>query len=125
MLSAATLAGWQRVVALVQPETILRWHRDGFRSLSGRKSRSSGADRRLAADTVALIRAMATDNRTWGECRFGRVGRAALASVGRFPAAGVSSNLNRLKEVMEAGRVTDTSDALKNKFEHQGSIGPT
>lgn len=31
MVSAATLQGWQRVVAIVQPETVLRWHRHGFR----------------------------------------------------------------------------------------------
>lgn len=34
----------------------------------------------------------------------GRVGRAALALIGRFPSEEVSSNLHRLKEVMETGR---------------------
>ena len=62
MVSAATLPGWQRVVAIVQPETILRWHRDGFRWTWRRKSKSSGTERRLAAETVALIRTMATAN---------------------------------------------------------------
>jgi len=38
MVSAATLPGWQRVVAIVQPETVLRWHRDGFRWVLRRKS---------------------------------------------------------------------------------------
>src|SRR5260370_3528674 len=41
-------------------------HREGFRRISKRKSKSAGADRRLAAETVVLIRAMATANRTWG-----------------------------------------------------------
>jgi hypothetical protein len=66
MVSAATLPGWQRVVAIVQPETVLRWHRDGFRWVLRRKSKSCGAERRLAAETIALIRTMATENRTWG-----------------------------------------------------------
>jgi hypothetical protein len=46
---------------------------------------------------------------------FGRLGRAALALMGKFPAEEVSSNLCRLKEVMETRRVTDTSYAVKGK----------
>ncbi len=40
----------------------------------------------------------------------GRLGRAALALVGKFPAEEVSSNLHRLKEVMETG--------MAGKFAH-------
>jgi uncharacterized membrane protein len=46
----------------------------------------------------------------------GRVGRAALALIGKFPAEEVASNLHRLKEVMETGRVSDTSYAVAGKF---------
>jgi uncharacterized membrane protein len=46
----------------------------------------------------------------------GRLGRAALALIGKFPAEEVSSNLHRLKEVMETGRVTDTSYSVPGKF---------
>jgi uncharacterized membrane protein len=46
----------------------------------------------------------------------GRLGRAALALVGKPPAAEVASNLHRLKEVMETGRVTDRSHAVAGKF---------
>lgn len=46
----------------------------------------------------------------------GRIGRVALALIGKFPAAEVTSNLHRLKEVIETGRVTDTSHAVKGKF---------
>ena len=35
----------------------------------------------------------------------GRVERAALALIGKFPSEEVSANLHRLKEVMETGRV--------------------
>ena len=49
----------------------------------------------------------------------GRVGRAALALIGKFPAEEVSANLHRLKEVMETGRVTDTSYSVAGKFNHQ------
>lgn len=47
----------------------------------------------------------------------GRLGRAALALVGKFPAEEVSANLHRLKQVMETGHVTDTSYAVAGKFD--------
>ena len=46
----------------------------------------------------------------------GRLGRAALAMIGKFPDGEVSANLHRLKELMETGRVTDTSYAVPGKF---------
>jgi len=46
----------------------------------------------------------------------GRLGSLALALVGKFPAAEVASNLHRLKQVMEVGRVTDTSHSVAGKF---------
>ncbi|HEU4586073.1 MAG TPA: SRPBCC family protein [Gemmatimonadaceae bacterium] len=46
----------------------------------------------------------------------GGLGRAALAVIGKFPREEVASNLHRLKELMETGRVTDTSYAVPGKF---------
>jgi uncharacterized membrane protein len=46
----------------------------------------------------------------------GRLGRAALAVLGKSPAAEVSSNLHRLKEILETGRVSDTSHSVAGKF---------
>lgn len=46
----------------------------------------------------------------------GRLGRAALALMGRFPAEEVAANLHRLQQLMETGRVTDTSYAVAGKF---------
>jgi uncharacterized membrane protein len=46
----------------------------------------------------------------------GRLGRAALALIGKFPAEEVHSNLRRLKEVMETGRMIDTSCSVPGKF---------
>jgi uncharacterized membrane protein len=46
----------------------------------------------------------------------GRLGRAALALIGKFPAQEVRSNLHRLKELVETGRVTDKSYAVPGKF---------
>jgi uncharacterized membrane protein len=50
---------------------------------------------------------------------FGRVGRVALALIGKSPAEEVSSNLHRLKQILETGSVTDTSFAVAGKFADQ------
>jgi uncharacterized membrane protein len=57
-----------------------------------------------------------TDVREVMKPPLGRLGRAALALIGKFPAEEMSSNLRRLKEVLETGRVTDTSHAVAGKF---------
>jgi len=49
----------------------------------------------------------------------GRLGRVALALIGKFPTEEVTSNLHRLKELMETGRVSDTSYSVAGKFSHQ------
>ena len=46
----------------------------------------------------------------------GRLDRAALALIGKFPAEEVSANLHRLKQIIETGRVTDTSYSVPDKF---------
>ena len=50
---------------------------------------------------------------------FGKLGRAALLLIGKFPAAEVAANLGRFKELMETGRVTDTSYAVPGKFDRR------
>ena len=49
----------------------------------------------------------------------GRLGRAALAMIGKSPVKEVSANLHRLKQVMETGTVTDTSYSVPGKFSNQ------
>ena len=53
---------------MVQPETLIRWHRQGFRLLWRWKSRAPGRPP-IPTDLQHLIATMATANRTWGEER--------------------------------------------------------
>jgi hypothetical protein len=39
--------------------------------------------------------------------------------LGKHPAAEVHSNLQRLKQLMESGRVADTSNSVPGKFDNQ------
>jgi transposase InsO family protein len=58
-----------RVLAIVQPETVIRWHRAGFRCYWRWKSRSRGGRPVIASDLRALIRQMSVDNPLWGAPR--------------------------------------------------------
>jgi putative transposase len=58
---------WRQALAVVQPATLIRWHRQGFR-LFWRWTSQPGRPP-IPADLRALIRRMARDNPTWGEER--------------------------------------------------------
>jgi hypothetical protein len=57
---------WKQALFIVQPETLLRWHRQGFKLLWKYKSRAASPTPRISAENVALIKEMARDNRLWG-----------------------------------------------------------
>ena len=57
---------WKQDVLVVQPETVLRWHRDIFRFYWRWKSRKKTRKSRIATETVALIQEMTENNRLWG-----------------------------------------------------------
>jgi putative transposase len=58
---------WRQALAIVQPDTLTRWHQQGFRLFWCWKSRPGRPP--IPADLQALIRRMARDNPTWGEER--------------------------------------------------------
>ena len=71
---------WREATLLVQPATILRWHRAGFRAFWRRRSRRSG---RPPASRAALIREMAARNPRWGAERIrGELLSSATLDVG-------------------------------------------
>ena len=61
--------GWRSTLIVVQPETVIRWHRQGFRLYWRWKSRSRCGRPKLDAEIRALIRRMSRDNPTWGRRR--------------------------------------------------------
>ena len=58
-----------KVITIIRPETVVRWHRAGFRRYWRWKSRSLGGRPQIAADLRALIRRMSVDNPLWGAPR--------------------------------------------------------
>ena len=58
-----------QVVKIVQPETLVRWHRAGFCCYWRWKSRSRGGRPQIDTDLHALIRRMSMENPLWGAPR--------------------------------------------------------
>src|SRR5438876_543207 len=65
-LLARLVRTWQQALLIVQSDTLLRWHRELFRLVWKRKSKTASHTPKVAAQTIALIRQMATENRLWG-----------------------------------------------------------
>jgi putative transposase len=68
---ASKLRSWRQALIIVQPDTVLRWHRDLFRRIWKRKTKPAKKPGRppLAKEVVALIKQMAEENHTWGAKR--------------------------------------------------------
>ncbi len=61
---------WRYALAIVQPATVVRWHREGFKRFWTRRSRAGRGGRpALNRELVGLIRKMSTANVTWGAPR--------------------------------------------------------
>ncbi len=66
VLLARMVRTWKQALFIVQPETLLRWHRQGFRLFWKYKSRAGSPQPKVSKETVALIKEMAEQNRLWG-----------------------------------------------------------
>jgi len=58
-----------KAITIIRPETLVRWHRAGFRRYWRWKSRSLGGRPKIDAELRALIRRMSGENPLWGAPR--------------------------------------------------------
>src|ERR1039457_4867370 len=58
-----------KVVTILRPETLVRWHWEGFRRYWRWKSRSRGGRPQIETELRALIRQMSMENPLWGAPR--------------------------------------------------------
>ncbi len=58
-----------KAITIIRPETLVRWHRAGFRRYWRWKSRPLGGRPQIDADLRALIRRMSAENLLWGAPR--------------------------------------------------------
>jgi putative transposase len=80
VLASAFTPTWRDAILVVNPDTVLRWacwwcvskthqarYRQGFRLFWAHKSRRRKKPQpKISATTIALIKRMAAENRTWG-----------------------------------------------------------
>lgn len=66
VLLASRLRTWKSALLIVQPDTLLHWHRQGFRLFWKRKSKAGSREPKLPAETIQLIRQLAVENHLWG-----------------------------------------------------------
>jgi len=57
---------WGEVLVVVKPETVVGWHRAGFRLFWSWRSRGRGGRPKTTAEIRTLIRRLAEENPTWG-----------------------------------------------------------
>jgi putative transposase len=62
-------SGWRTGLAIVQPETVLRWHREGFRAYWRWKARPRGGRLLVDRETRELIARLQRENPLWGAPR--------------------------------------------------------
>jgi len=60
---------WRSALMIVKPETVIAWHRRGFRLYWSWKSRHSPRRPSVLAEVIALIRKMSQANTRWGAPR--------------------------------------------------------
>jgi putative transposase len=66
VLLARAVRTWKQALFIVQPATLLRWHRQGFQLYWKYTSRAVTPKLKISTETVALIKEMTRDNRLWG-----------------------------------------------------------
>ena len=80
ILARRWFSGWRRSLLIVTPETVLCWHRKGWKSYWRWRSRASGNSGRrpISGELRLLIRRMTSENTLWGQRRI----QAELARLG-------------------------------------------
>ena len=78
VLLASRVRGWKAALLIIKPDTLLRWHRAGFRLFWKQKSHATSREPKIPVETVTLIKEMAGNNRLWGAERI----RGELLKVG-------------------------------------------
>src|SRR5947207_13539092 len=66
LLLARMIRTWKQAPFIVQPETLLRWHRELFQFFWKHTSKADARQPKLSLETIALIEEMASSNRFWG-----------------------------------------------------------
>jgi putative transposase len=111
VLLARLVRGWHAALLIVQPETLLRWHRQGVRLVWRAKSRRASKRPQVSAETVAAIQRLAAENRLWGAERI----RGELLKLGiRVGKRTVQRHMRTARQPQPGGRGQTWTTFLRN-----------
>ena len=111
VLLARLARGWQAALLIVQPDTLLRWHRQGFRLVWRATSAAATQRPQVSAETVALIQRLAGENRLWGAERI----RGELLKLGiRVGKRTVQRHMRAARPPRPPGRCQTWATFLRN-----------
>ncbi|MHC4898439.1 MAG: integrase core domain-containing protein [Planctomycetota bacterium] len=80
ILMRRLLDSWRETLLIVKPETVIKWHRKGWKYYWRRKSQRGTPGRpKIDPEVIELIRRMSRDNITWGAPKI----QSELALLGR------------------------------------------
>jgi putative transposase len=99
VLLARAVRGWKQALIIVQPDTLLGWHRGLFRWYWRKRSKPASRKPKIPAETVALIQTMALNNRLWGAERI----RGELLKLG------IHVSKRTIQKYMRRGHVRPSS----------------
>jgi len=101
------LPSWKAALMIVQPDTLIRWHRELFKIVWRRKStaKSKPQPATLPVTTIRLIWRLATDNRLWGAERI----RGELLKLGiQVSKRTIQKYLKRMPRLRPGGQTWST-----------------
>jgi putative transposase len=100
VLLASRVRAWRSAMLIVQPATLLRWHRAGFGLFWRWRSTPRTRRPRVSQQTVDLIRRLARENRLWGAERIRGELRKLGIAVGKRT---VQRHMRRVRPARPAG----------------------
>jgi putative transposase len=101
VLLARVVRHWKQALFIVQPDTLLGWHRHLFRCYWRQRSKAASRKPKIAAETIALIHTMALNNRLWGAERI----RGELLKLG------MHVSKRTIQRYMRTGRIRPSSQS--------------
>src|SRR5947209_1877364 len=68
VIFASLVKSWREALLIIKPDTLLKWHRGGFKLFWKLKSKAKPTKRqpRISQETIGLIKKMASENPIWG-----------------------------------------------------------
>jgi putative transposase len=108
---ARAARNWKRALYIVQPNTLLGWHRQAFRWFWRRRSKAACRYPKIPAETIALIQEMALNNRLWGAERI----RGELLKLS------IHASKRTIQKYMRSGRVRPSTQTWSTFLHNHAS----